>query len=223
MRIHISVSTTLVTFSYAANILEQDLKFRRNISGLQIYILGSDPAPIFPRFTAFESLKNKFFRFSHIFQFRVLCKPASVRQICHIFVCSKYFGAFKRFRLYIIPFKLNSTWYDKATFFSIQITVSYKSPTLNFRFMRIHIFVSTTLVTFSYAANILEQDLKFRRNRSGLQMYILGSDPVRGSLNSQVASEGGCGTEWPGFNSRWEWVFFLAHLSFPHSATTGGI
>jgi hypothetical protein len=60
MRIHISVSTTLVTFSYAANILEQDLKFRRNISGLQIYILGSDQAPIFPRFTAFESLKNNF-------------------------------------------------------------------------------------------------------------------------------------------------------------------
>jgi hypothetical protein len=52
--------------------------------------------------------------------------------------------------------------------------------------------------------------------------YIVYND-LRGSLNSQVASEGGCGTEWPGFNSRWEWVFFSAHPSFPHSATTVGI
>jgi hypothetical protein len=44
-----------------------------------------------------------------------------------------------------------------------------------------------------------------------------------GSLNSRVASEGGCGTEWPGFNSRWEWVFFSAHPSFPHSTTIAGI
>jgi hypothetical protein len=66
----------------------------------------------------------------------------------------------------------------------------------------------------------LNNRLRSSEDQSGLAPIMLSHG---GSLNSQVASEGGCGTEWPGFNSRWEWVFFSAHPSFPHSATTVGI